>query len=83
MLYSTLTSKGQTTIPKSVRRFLNLSPNDKIVYAIDPQKKQVALIPLHGTILDLRGSVPHKTGTIDFSELREATKKAITQKYRN
>lgn len=32
---STLTSKGQTTIPRSVRRALGLSPGDKIAFRLD------------------------------------------------
>ena len=82
MLYSTLTVKGQTTIPKEVRQFLTLSAEDKILYSLDPERKQVTLIPIKGTILDLRGSVPHKGGPIDFKELRERTKRAITQKHK-
>ena len=32
MIVSKLTSKSQTTIPQSVRRALELSPGDEIVY---------------------------------------------------
>ena len=38
MLISTLTSKGQTTIPKSVRDALHLNTNDKIAYEIHDDK---------------------------------------------
>ena len=34
MLHSTLTSKGQTTIPSEVREALNLRPGDKISYEV-------------------------------------------------
>ena len=80
MFYSTLTSKGQTTVPKEVREFLHLSPEDRIIYAIDPQRKQVVLIPSRGSILGLRGSVPQSGGPIDFKQLREKTKKAMKRK---
>lgn len=80
MLYSTLTLKGQTTIPKEVREFLGLSPEDKIVYSLDPEKKCVVLTPVTGSILGLKGIVPHPTGLIDFKKLRARTKKFLAAK---
>lgn len=79
MLVSTLTVKGQTTIPKEIRRFLHLSPKDKILYVSDPQKNQVILTSVNGTILNLRGVVPYDKGSIDFNKLREKTKKIISR----
>lgn len=32
---STVTEKGQTTVPKSIRQRLGLNPGDKIVYRVD------------------------------------------------
>lgn len=81
MLYSTLTIKGQTTIPKEVRQFLGLSPEDKILYYLDLEKNQVSLIPTRGTVLDLRGCLSHKGGPIDFKELRERTKRGVAQRH--
>ncbi len=77
MLISTLTSKGQTTIPKEIREFLHLSPEDKILYIPDPQRNQVMLISVTGTVLGLRGIVPHAKGPIDFKKLREKTKRIV------
>jgi bifunctional DNA-binding transcriptional regulator/antitoxin component of YhaV-PrlF toxin-antitoxin module len=34
MTYSTLTSKGQTTIPMEVRKALNLKPRQRIIYEV-------------------------------------------------
>lgn len=34
-LMSTITSKGQTTVPLEVRRRLGLGPRQKIVYVVD------------------------------------------------
>ncbi len=33
--YSTLTSRGQTTLPSAVRRLLDVNPGDKLQYVID------------------------------------------------
>lgn len=34
MAYSTLTSKGQTTIPREIRKLLGLKENDRILYEV-------------------------------------------------
>ncbi len=34
MPYSTLTSKGQTTIPREIRRLFGLKKNDRILYEV-------------------------------------------------
>ncbi|MBU4343402.1 MAG: type II toxin-antitoxin system PrlF family antitoxin [Candidatus Omnitrophica bacterium] len=75
---STVTSKGQTTIPKEVRRFLHLKPNDKVVYI--PDGKRVFLTSINGTILDLKGVVKHMAKKpIDFFRLREDVKKKVAK----
>ena len=78
MSVSVLTSKGQTTIPKNVRNFLGLEPNDKIFYMVEG--KRVILKPLKGNILDLRGSVATKDKPIDFKKLRDTTRKKVARK---
>jgi antitoxin PrlF len=77
MSVSTLTRKGQTTIPKDVRKFLGLEPEDKILYLIEGEK--VILKPLKGNILELRGSVPAKKESIDFNKLRQETKRKVAR----
>lgn len=78
MLQSVVTSKGQTTIPKEIRKLLGLKPNDRLFYLIEEGK--VVLRPLHGDILELRGSVPAKERPENFDAIRAATRKAITKK---
>jgi AbrB family looped-hinge helix DNA binding protein len=76
MHFSTLTSKGQTTIPKEIREFLHLKPEDKIVYI--PDGKRVFLTHINGTILDLKGLVEHPAKRpINFPKLREEMKEKV------
>ena len=78
MHLSTITSKGQTTIPKEVRSFLHLKPRDKIVYV--PDGKRVFLTPINGTILDLKGVVKLSAkGPINFHKLRETVKDKVAK----
>ena len=78
MSVSILTKKGQTTIPKEIRKLLKLKPKDKILYLIEGEK--VVLKPLKGDILELRGSVPAKEGPINFDKLRKTTRKKTAKK---
>ena len=78
MPVSVLTRKWQTTIPKDIRNFLGLKPNDRIFYLIEGER--VILKPLKGNILDLRGSVNTKEKPIDFKKLRDNTRKKVARR---
>jgi len=75
---SVITRKGQTTIPKEIRVFLKLEPNDKLFYIIEGEK--VVLKPLRGNILELRGSVPAKGQPADFDKILKTTRKKVAKK---
>ena len=78
MPHSVITRKGQTTIPKAIRTFLKLEPNDKLFYIVEDKK--VVLKPLHGDILELRGSVPAKDQPTDFGKVLKITRKKVAKK---
>jgi AbrB family looped-hinge helix DNA binding protein len=71
MIISTLTSKGQTTIPKSVRDALHLHTNDKIAYELHDDK--FIIYPLSGDITSLRGSLKVSEKPMDFKGIRKET----------
>ena len=54
MATATLTTKGQTTIPKEVREFLNLNAGDKLDFVIGADG-QVVLRPATVDVRDLKG----------------------------
>lgn len=60
MSISTLTSKGQITIPKEIRDYLKLDAGSKIEFVID-ENGIVKLIPLNVPIQALSG-VLHRPG---------------------
>ena len=45
MPYSTLTSKGQTTIPREIRKLLGLRENDRILYEVENGKVAIKPAP--------------------------------------
>lgn len=77
---STITAKGQTTLPKSVRDYLGLRSHDKLLYT--PSHGMVILRPLKGSIRDLKGVFKRRSrtqGPLDFKELRRAFELAMAE----
>lgn len=77
MTTSTITSKGQTTIPKEVREYFHLKAHDRLLYI--PEKDRIIIKPFTGTILDLKGAFPVKR-KLNFKKLRERMVKHIAKK---
>jgi AbrB family looped-hinge helix DNA binding protein len=57
---ATLTSKGQTTIPREVRNFLKLNPGDKMEFKLDPDGQTVILRAANIQVTSLRGMLKGK-----------------------
>jgi antitoxin PrlF len=75
-----LTSKGQVTIPKQVRKALNLRPSEKVIVVVEGD--QAIIKPLRGSLLDLGGSVkiPENEKPVDFRRVREEVKKKVAKR---
>jgi AbrB family looped-hinge helix DNA binding protein len=54
MAVATLTSKGQTTIPKEIRDLLGLAPGDKLDFVVETDGR-VVLRPATRDVRELRG----------------------------
>ena len=80
MPVAVLTSKGQMTIPKEVRKALNLQPSERVIVVVEGN--QAILKPLRGNLLDLGGSVkiPKKEKPIEFRKVREELKRKMAKK---
>ena len=75
MTHSTITSKGQTTLPASIRRALHLKAGDRISYEI--QGDSVLIRPQPGAMAVFGALKPPagKAG-ISFEEAREQSREA-------
>jgi antitoxin PrlF len=76
-----LTSKGQLTIPKSVRSALALETGDTVHFRVEEGHAVVAKIP---NFLDLAGTVPvpaDKRGT-SWDEIRKVTHREVGKRGR-
>lgn len=68
MIVGTLGRRGQLTLPREVRRSLDLEEGDRIAFI--RRGDEVVLQPLTETLLDLRGSVPVEVPQ-DFAAIRD------------
>ncbi len=75
---SPVTSKGQVTIPKSIRDWLKIRPNDRVDFVREGDR--VLLVPVK-TLKELRGAVPAK-GKGDFAKERMRAKAAVARRVR-
>ena len=63
MTIATLTSKGQTTIPKQVREHLKLSPGDKLDFVIEAEGR-VVIRPAKLDVRSLKGLLKRRDGKV-------------------
>ena len=74
MSHSTVTSKGQTTIPGKIRKALRIKPGDKLEFVVDGDH---ATIHVHLGTRALKGVLASKKGKgMSFAQIRKAAAKA-------
>lgn len=73
MPHSTVTSKGQTTIPGKIRKALRIKPGDKLEYVLEGDHITVRV---HLGTRSLKGVLASKKGKgKSFAQIREAAVK--------
>jgi antitoxin PrlF len=74
MAHSTVTRKGQTTIPGKIRKALEIKPGDRLEYVVEGDH---ATIRVHPGTRSLKGALASKKGKkMSFGEIREAATRA-------
>ena len=74
---STITTKGQATIPVEVRRLLGVAPHDKIAFLIEDGK--VRLVRSTSVVHRTAGAFKSEAPPMTAEELREAAEQAIAE----
>ena len=71
MFHGKITSKGQTTIPKEIRKRLNLKPGDRIIWYFDGDRLVVRA--KNKSVMDLAGML-HRPGmkALTIEEINDA-----------
>lgn len=76
-LETTLTQKGQVTIPAEIRSRLGLKPHDKVRFELEGEV--VKLRPAPSKILRWYGAVTPKKKPEDFRQLREEFEQGVAE----
>ncbi|HKW63603.1 MAG TPA: type II toxin-antitoxin system PrlF family antitoxin [Candidatus Acidoferrum sp.] len=78
MAHSTVTRKGQTTIPGEIRKALRIKPGDRLQYEV---QTDAVTIRVHPGTRSLKGALVSKKGKkMSFGEIREAAAKAALRR---
>ena len=77
MIIGTVGRRGQITLPKAIRTWLDLQEGDRVVFA--RRGDEVVLQPLTHTLVELRGSVPVPAPQ-DFAAVRREVIRAHARK---
>jgi len=74
---TTVTEKGQVTIPQEIRRIMGLQPHDKVRFEV--VGNTISIKRASSKLLQWFGSVAPKEKPEDFSAVREAFEKTIAE----
>lgn len=74
MSTSTMTSKGQTTIPKDIRKRLNLHPGDRLDFIVE-EDGRVVVLPASVDASELAGILKPPTKPVSVAEMNQAIRK--------
>lgn len=72
-MLSTVTTKGQVTIPADIRARFHIQPNDRVDFFVDGER--IVITPVKG-LKQLRGAVA-AAGAGDIAAEREAARRAV------
>lgn len=85
MNISTVTTKGQATIPEEIRRLLDIKIGDKVVFKEpDREKKQVVVevVSPKNIVDELYGSLKSKVPYADMKTVRKKLYLSLGKKYK-
>jgi AbrB family looped-hinge helix DNA binding protein len=76
---TTLTQKGQVTIPIEVRKAMGLRPRDKVRFDYDPAGGVAVLRRASSGLADAYGAVEPRRRPEDFGDLREQFEEGVAK----
>jgi antitoxin PrlF len=71
---TTLTSKGQVTVPKAIRDQLKLQPGDRVEFVLQDDGT-VRMIPIKSSVTKLKGFLPKPDRPLSLAEMDAAIAK--------
>jgi antitoxin PrlF len=80
--YTTVSSKGQVTIPADVRKHLGVSTHDKIAFVIKPQGTVEVKTPKYPTLASLQGAAGKLKKPLSWKEIEAIVRDDRAEAYR-
>ncbi len=77
---ATVTTKGQLTIPKEVRKALGIKPGTRVDF-YEGQKGEYVFRPRTGSIRDLEGCVPKLDHIVTIEEMNDGIADAVAENF--
>ena len=79
MPVSTITSKGQTTIPGEIRRHLKLKAGDRVEFIVEADGK-VVMVPATVDVRELKGLLAPAPRRVSLDEMETAIRRRATRR---
>lgn len=73
-MLSTITSKGQVTIPKSVREHLGVGTHDKVAFVVEDDGTVRLRVPQYPNVASLAGAAGSLGRNVSWEELRDSAR---------
>ena len=80
MPMSTVSSKGQITLPKEIRLKLGLKQGDRVRFLLE-EDGRVRLMPAKRDISELVGILPKPKRALSIEEMDDAIARAVVEKF--
>lgn len=74
---TTVTEKGQVTIPQEIRRLMGLQPRDKVRFEVEDGTVKISRA--ESKILKWAGSVKPRNKPEDFAKIREEFERGVAE----
>lgn len=78
-LNTTITEKGQVTIPVEVRRALGLKPRDRVRIDYDDEREIATIRPVKSVAELLRGMAQPRQRPENFQQIREEFERGVAE----
>ena len=75
---SSVTTKGQVTIPVEIRRLLDISPHDKVAFIVEDEQ-QVRIAPAISVVARTAGMLKSDLPRLSLAEEKAAAEEAIAE----
>jgi antitoxin PrlF len=79
---STITSKGQVTIPVQVRNALGVDTGDRIEF-VETEKGKFAIVAATGSVRKLKGIIPPPATPVSVDEMNAAIHRQAARTFRS